>query len=354
MIVDEPRRPQRSQNPQSPHTPDSQSSESERPGENDRRVTIVVHEPGRVELPWLRFLLGELAGDVIEDPARVTIPPYSVIVSAQPSKLGTAALAKARRTGTVGLFHVGDKRYRSRLETYDDFGFVWRTYLHSALVGGRVRQIPLGPAQRDTVSPEPSPEATRPPANRPHTWSYAGTMQGTAPSMLEAMLAVEGGEVVTEPDAGASGNEETKLLADTVFAPCPMEGTHIESARIYDALERGAIPIVERRRRLDYMGMLLGDHPLPTVETWGQAPDLIVPLLQDRKALAERQRQVVTWWKATKEALAETAQADVRACFAGAQVKAVDMPLDRPPPRWRGRMESLRHRSLVRQWRQNR
>lgn len=367
MIVDEPRRPQRSRSPQGP----AASPELEASDENDRRVTIVVHEPGRPELPWLRFLLGDLAGDVVEDTGGAVAPPYSVIVTTQPSKLGTPALAKIRRTGTVGLFHVGDNRYKARMDTYEDFGFVWRSYLHSALLGAGVRQLPLGPAERDVVSVEALPEAARPPARRRHTWIYAGTMQGTAPSMLEAMLRIEGGEVVpvagaapdsdsasvdrTTPRDGGDASEtaETELLADTIFAPCPMEGTHIESSRIYDALELGAIPIVERRRRLDYLGTLLGDHPLPTVENWGQAPGMIRPLLNDPRALAERQRQVITWWAATKEAFAGAAQGDVRACFAGEQVRVADVPLDRPPPRWRGRVESLRHRSPVRQRRQN-
>jgi len=107
----------------------------------------------------------------------------------------------------------------------------------------------------------------------------------------------------------------------------------------------GAIPVVERRRRFDYFAALLGDHPLPTVRSWTDATGLMRELLGDHTALATLHDRVVSWWTATKRALARAAQHDVERCVSGVVVGSPldDGPLNKPAPRWRGRVEQLRH-----------
>jgi hypothetical protein len=125
-----------------------------------------------------------------------------------------------------------------------------------------------------------------------------------------------------------------------------MSDQHIETTRVYDALEMGAIPIVERRRRLDYFGALLGgDHPLPTVRSWPDATELVRGLLADHGTLAQLHDRVVSWWASTKRSLAAAAQHDVATCIAGVRVGSplAGGPLDTPAPRWRGQVELLRH-----------
>jgi hypothetical protein len=142
---------------------------------------------------------------------------------------------------------------------------------------------------------------------------------------------------------------ELELLADSVFAPCAMGNVHLESARIYDALEVGAIPIVERRRFLDYFTALFGDHPLPTARSWSEAAEYVRALVADQARLAALHREVVGWWAATKRSLAASAQSDVARSVAvrGVAPTWTDAPpLDRPAPRWRNRIETLRHHDM--------
>lgn len=327
---------------------------------DSQTVTIVSHRPGSDEIPWVRFLLGGWAGPVVEDPDRRLVLPHSLLVCERPDRLRSKVRAEIQRLGTVGLLHVDDKRYRSRLQAYTSFAFVWRTYYHSALTDLAVRQLPLGPAALVEVSPEPSAVAQRGPGERLYTWCFVDRPQGTHGPVADAFRAIEGGyerlDAVADADThpptsgapGATGRDPAgylEVLADSVFAACPMSDQHIETHRVYDALEVGAIPVVERRRRLDYFTALLGDHPLPTVRSWSEATGLVRGLLADHAALSALQAEVVRWWTATKRSLAEAVQEDVDRAFSEALLgnPLDDGPLNKPAPRWRGRVELLRH-----------
>jgi hypothetical protein len=322
-------------------------------------VTIVTHRPGCVEMPWIRFLLGDWAGEVVDDPDRRLVLPNSLLVSDRPGGLRSRVKAEIRRHGTVGLVHVGDKRYRSGLDAYGSFGFVWRTYYHSGLTDLEVRQLPLGPAAVPMVTAQPSSVALRRPVERLYTWCLVDRAQPTHGPVLEAFRQIEGGlEQLDDGGGGGRGRRGEsrdlaerdpvaymELLGDSVFVACPMSDQHIETTRVYDALEVGAIPIVERRRRLDYFGALLGNHPLPTVRSWSDATGLVQGLLADHGALTQLHDRVVSWWTSTKRSLAETAQRDVASCLSGVRVGSplAGGPLDTPAPRWRGQVELLRH-----------
>jgi hypothetical protein len=327
-------------------------------------VTIVTQRPGHVEMPWVRFLLGDWAGPVVDDPERRAAVPYSLLVCDRPDTLRSKVRAEIRRLGTVGLLHVGDRRYRTRLESYTSFAYVWRTHYHSALTSMAVRQLPLGPAAFPEVWATPTPAALRRPAERLYTWCFVDRPQATHAPVVEALRRIEGGYERLDDGAGPGRRRRNgtgigtavdpvtsdpaayvEVLADSVFVACPMSDQHIETTRVYDALEAGAIPVVERRRRLDYFDALLGDHPLPTVRTWSEASGLLGDLLADHTALTALHDRVVRWWTGLKQSLARAAQEDVERCVAGVVVGSPldDGPLNKPAPRWRGRVELLRH-----------
>ncbi len=94
-----------------------------------------------------------------------------------------------------------------------------------------------------------------------------------------------------------------EILGQSVFAPAPMGNASIESCRPYDALEVGSIPILERRPTLDYYRGLLGDHPLPTVNSWSHARQLVSRLLKDPVKLDELQQTCIRWWKSYQSEL---------------------------------------------------
>jgi plasmid stabilization system protein ParE len=313
------------------------------------RLTIVNQRPGCVEIPWVRFLLGDMAGDVVDDRERRVVLPESLLVCDRLDLLSDDVLAEVRRQGTVGLLHISQQWYRDPLDAYRSFAFVWRTHHHSALAGGPVLQLPLPPAALEAVTAEPRPEALRPLAGRRHTWSFAGQLKATRVAMVRAFRRVEGGvEHVTgtQDDAARQldGPAYLEMLAESVFVPCAMGNVHMESFRAYEALEVGAVPVLERRPWLDYHRALLGDHPIPTVRSWSDAPRLVRRLQADPDELAALQSRLVGWWTAKKRELAAAARGSVEDALASPG----DGPaLGRLPSRRRGLVEMLRHHNAA-------
>ena len=76
-----------------------------------------------------------------------------------------------------------------------------------------------------------------------------------------------------------------QLMLDTIFIPCPTGWWNLDSFRVYEALECGCIPIVEKQP-LDYFRKFFPDHPFIAVDSWDQAPQQI-KLLMDNPAELE-------------------------------------------------------------------
>ena len=101
-----------------------------------------------------------------------------------------------------------------------------------------------------------------------------------------------------------SVSEYKKILKQSVFAPCPRGNRSVDSFRLYEALECGCIPIIEKD---PYWKNLLGDHPLiECPPSWeGVGKDMSV-LLQDKLFLAEHSKKVFEWWQNHKAALKDS------------------------------------------------
>jgi len=94
--------------------------------------------------------------------------------------------------------------------------------------------------------------------------------------------------------------EYGELMFESAFSPCPMGNANLECFRVYEALESGSIPIVEKRLTLDYFHELLGDHPLPTVRSWAEARRLIASQIASPEQLDALQQRCIEWWRGYK------------------------------------------------------
>ena len=80
----------------------------------------------------------------------------------------------------------------------------------------------------------------------------------------------------------------------------PHGNVNIECFRTYEALEWGAIPIVEKRWGLDYYDKLLGDHPMPTVRSWSEARRMIQAMVKNGDQINRLQQECIEWWDGYK------------------------------------------------------
>lgn len=110
---------------------------------------------------------------------------------------------------------------------------------------------------------------------------------------------------------GLSRSEYYQLLLDSVTAPAPSGPETLDSFRAFEALEAGAIPVLDlncprTQNGTRYWDAVLGaDHPLPTVSHWLELEEVI-----DNLTPAESNR-VFAWWQGHKRNIRRRILADV-------------------------------------------
>jgi hypothetical protein len=88
-----------------------------------------------------------------------------------------------------------------------------------------------------------------------------------------------------------------EVMLDSIFALCP-KGHSVEQFRIYEAIEAGAIPVMEMTEQIqqkfppEYFesGMLF-------VKSWEDAPKEMASLAEDKLAIAALQAKLLNWYK---------------------------------------------------------
>jgi len=121
-----------------------------------------------------------------------------------------------------------------------------------------------------------------------------------------------------------------------------MGNVNLESFRLYEALDCGAIPIVERRPLLDYFTQLFGPHPLPSVRHWKEAQSVIHSLCSDPVRLQDKQVQIREWWRQFETRVSN----QVTSALSSALGQKTRMDLAaRVPSRIRGFGEMLKHQN---------
>lgn len=211
------------------------------------------------------------------------------------------------------LVHVGDEFYELGIDRYLSFRGVFRTMWSAVFNPQHVFVLPLGYSTEMKAGELKA-------SQRRYAWSFIGEAgKSSRPDAVRALSPIEPhlcfsttsvpGMTFFARSAEAQKRiaraDFVEILGQSAFAPSPMGNASLESCRVYDALECGAIPIIERRLGFDYFRSLLGDHPLPTVRSWSEARTIIEDLLRAPERLDDLQNQCVGWWKEFKITLVE-------------------------------------------------
>jgi hypothetical protein len=146
------------------------------------------------------------------------------------------------------------------------------------------------------------PRAPKSIGERNFSWAFLGEVKNESrQKMVSSLEAVRGeGFLHTtsawESDDALRGSGYSDVLADTVFAPSPPANVHLECYRTYEALDCGAIPVVDT----DYYKAQFG-APFPVVRPdWADAPGILTRYLDDPGALARLDSECRAWWDAVK------------------------------------------------------
>ena len=241
-------------------------------------------------------------------------------------------------TRGVGLLHIGDEFRRAPLEVYDEAAFVYRNYWRPALeTHAQGRYLPLGAnCPMEAFDPPPFSE-------RRHRWSFAGQQKGPRETMIDTVSQRSDGylQVNDNFNSGLPKEAYVQLLERTQVVLCPRGFSAVESYRVYEALEAGAIPLVEddggvglwhehlapapawtaltggpsywydlarRSRRPSYWHSAYGSgFPCPRIYRWDNVDRIL-----DSLDLAPLAAATHTWWTNYKSALRSKLATDIQ------------------------------------------
>jgi hypothetical protein len=265
-------------------------------------LTAIWQAPNFRERDWIEELFGAHINNHVWDGKQRVIMDNCILVDQFIHRKPAAYYEQFRAKNNVYLLHLSDEQYHGGYEVYKNFTGVFRNYWSTVFNPESVFILPLGYSNGIKERQE-----TKRTSERKYVWSFAGdTERGSRPEMLSALESIRphfSRSTDRSQSAPLTPEEYQHVLEDTIFAPCPMGRINLECFRLYEALECGAIPIVERRFGLDYFSSLLGRHPFLTVRKWSELKDILVLFVNDPHRLAEKQSEVGSWWKAHKASI---------------------------------------------------
>jgi hypothetical protein len=146
-------------------------------------------------------------------------------------------------------------------------------------------------------------------------WFYSGQVNNPKRRECVEALVKDGNGILNITGGFAQGMDYRtymKLIQTARVVPCPSGCFTPDSFRVFETLEAGRIPIVDRTgpvRDSDYWA-LLGGVPFPVVDSWQDFPAIVDSLIADWPDSANK---VFAWWQRYKRDLAVRFTEDLQA-----------------------------------------
>jgi hypothetical protein len=141
--------------------------------------------------------------------------------------------------------------------------------------------------------------------SKKYIWCFMGQVhaQGARAKMIDS-LKKTGGEYYCNVNSTWQSKDSLvtqdykKILEQSIFIPCPRGNSSPDTFRLYEAIEAGSIPVVERD---EYWENLFGkDHPIIQVSDWNKAANDIIALSKESQWLEEYSIKLSSWWNKHK------------------------------------------------------
>jgi hypothetical protein len=167
-------------------------------------------------------------------------------------------------------------------------------------------QTPLPSTQADRFLIEGFPAGTKKTrCERSETFAFLGQVthhrRYDCVKHLQRYWFMHGNGTIIQTDGFGKGvphKEYLEALSQAKIVPCPSGPASPDTFRIWEALECGAVPIVDSRSLRDetvgFWPVVLGDHPLPVIDDWSMLPEVMDAVLADYDRI---QHFCQYWWK---------------------------------------------------------
>ena len=261
------------------------------------------------EADWIDELLSDFEVNHIEDCKYEKLIDNSIIVVTYWEDFSSYIQKLYEKNYKYGVILLGDEFYKAPTDFYDKVQFVFRNYWHKNQIHHKnVYTFPLGYKKGFWQN---CSRQLKDIYHRDYVWSFAGQIvnKPTREHMVKVMKQIPNNyihEIYAWGDISSlSVDAYQNLLLNSIFVPCPTGWWNLDSFRIYEALECGCIPVVEKIP-FDYFNLYLGSNPFITISSWNEVIDIINNLLSDPIALEKRRLACQKWWLTYKDNLKQT------------------------------------------------
>lgn len=283
-----------------------------------------IRPDGLFETQWIRELmaLGGIDYEEVFDLDGTTVVPRAVVVFNH-SVDYEAYFAKYEAAGVpYGAIHLSDETLADSTQFYGHKSclFVFRNYHHPVVAAKHNHVVPFGLGYKSGFAVADADANTGPDGSqRYYNWSFAGNIH-TPERMacITPLVQMTPYKVHTTQGgfnaAGGLGTAEYRaLMDDSKFVICPIGQGNIDSFRVYEALEAGAIPVVLASTPIQpyqpsywhamFPWMREPNTTIPMVihHNWDEAAKTIREILQNKETYVNLQKQTVAFWQNAKK-----------------------------------------------------
>lgn len=197
----------------------------------------------------------------------------------------------------VFLIHLGDEFGLHNISSiYDNCDYIWRAFCSNKYFDNKkVSCVPIGyksgthyVKQKNSIK---------------YKWSFVGTPHKSSRHDLLFQLTDIKPSFFYKTEQFDKKiievNEMSKIFSSTDFIPCPNGFVHPETYRLYEALECGCIPIVEKT--YEYYDRLFPQNPFLKVKKWSEAKNIIKTWNLEK--VQEKKQECILWWSNYKNEL---------------------------------------------------
>ncbi len=272
-------------------TNNSAIAESEQSTATTVNLIWQISTKGLIEKDWIDFLFSEFTVNHIDDPNFEVVLDNSIVIT-RGNPQGTTSvksyLERFKQQGyRVGVLHLSDEWFTAPVDFYTEADFVFRNFYRPDVAHlPNVLFVPVGYKQglhKYAVE--------RSISDRQYYWSFAGQLGGKVSrrAMMEQAENISGG--IAYVGKGYNDSKDlsfegyVELICDTVFVLSPAGNRCAETSRFYEALEVGAIPVVEDVSKLNIIKQIIKEivkpekakqHKVWTVRYWKDAVTLLL------------------------------------------------------------------------------
>lgn len=278
------------------------------------------------EHDWITSLVTSIPTEKIIDTSCTQVIPNALIVTNQ--LISKDTLHSYHKTNTpFSLIHLSDEYLDDDYKSYyyEECKHVFRNYYHPCLSTlSKVQTFGIGPKShfwKGMSAPQIESIQAGSYKERPYHWSFAGYLKKSDRTLICKLFTLFAPHFVHETQGFHVGILDTETyrtsLTQSKFVLCPIGNCSLDTFRLYEALEAGAIPVTLNsnvnqpfiRHLSNYWEHIFGKHVrLPYVlnDTWEQNVCMVEFLLGNPHIYDQIHHHMNAFWKDYKKKLSET------------------------------------------------